>query len=786
MAQVQNGKNPAGKKFLFVSFEGLIGDVAWAVKKEGNEVKYFIDQKDQRDVCDGFVEKCDEWEKFADWADVIVFDDIGFGAVADKLRKGGKLVVGGSVYTDKLEDDRDFGQEEMKAAGINILPNWTFDNFDSAIKFVKENPGRYVLKPSGKAQNEKELLFVGQEEDGKDILQVLEHYKKNWAKKIKIFQLQKFAAGVEIAVGAFFNGKDFVFPINVNFEHKKLFPGEIGPSTGELGCYDEQTEVLTKSGWKFFRDLAYEDEICTLNPNGHVIEFHKPEKIVSYGHHKKLISIKNRAVDILVTPNHNMYVCSQQNFKMGRSKFEFVRADNLECQSVMPRTGTWVGAETSIFTLPSVEIGHYSRSAAGQVIYEKTKEIQIPMDNWLAFIGIYIADGSVSQGYKISIAQKVHEKVLLIRQLLSKLPFKFSENRSEFYCYNKQLFEFLKIFGKAPGKYVPQFIKELSPRQIEIFLKWFCLGDGHIDKKGFRIFYTCSKKLADDVQELLLKIGRVGLISSRTRSEKRFIVDHFTQSDRLQYEIIERIKKINSWIDRRDIKTADYDGRVYCAIVKNHVMYVRRNGKPYWCGNTSMFWSPPNEIFKRTLGKMKEKFAASGYVGYTDINCIANGNGIYPLEFTMRFGFPHISIAMEGVLSPWGEFLHAIASGQNYNLRTKKGFQVGVVIGVPPFPFKDADAFRKYSEGAHIIFKKPSLDGVHICDVKTENDDWILAGNSGYALIITGSGSTMDEARAQAYNRIKNIMIPNMFYRTDIGVRWHRDSDRLQTWGLLY
>ena len=141
---------------------------------------------------------------------------------------------------------------------------------------------------------------------------------------------------------------------------------------------------------------------------------------------------------------------------------------------------------------------------------------------------------------------------------------------------------------------------------------------------------------------------------------------------------------------------------------------------------------------------------------------------------------------MEGVLSPWGEFLHAIASGKNFDLRTKKGFQVGVVIAVPPFPFKDPDAFRKYSEGAHIIFKKPNLDGVHLCDVKMESGDWILAGNSGYALIITGSGSTMDEARAQAYNRIKNIMIPNMFYRTDIGVRWHRDSDRLQTWGLLY
>jgi phosphoribosylamine--glycine ligase len=51
---------------------------------------------------------------------------------------------------------------------------------------------------------------------------------------------------------------------------------------------------------------------------------------------------------------------------------------------------------------------------------------------------------------------------------------------------------------------------------------------------------------------------------------------------------------------------------------------------------------------------------------------------------------------------------------------------------------------------------------------------------------MTGSGLTMDEARKQAYARVKNILIPNMFYRTDIGANWTQDSDMLQTWGYLY
>ena len=433
-----NGNNVEQKKkykFLFVSIEALIGDLAWAVKKEGHEVKYYIEDKDQKDVCDGFVDKTDAWKEHVEWADVVIFDDFGYGEDAEKLRKAGKLVIGGSIYTDKLEMDREFGQAEMKAAGINIIPRWNFTNFDEAIDFISKNPDRYVIKPSGIAQNEKELLFVGQEEDGKDILEMLERYKKNWGKKIKEFQIQKYISGVEVAVGAFFNGEDFIFPINVNFEHKKMFPGDIGPSTGEMG--------------------------------------------------------------------------------------------------------------------------------------------------------------------------------------------------------------------------------------------------------------------------------------------------------------------------------------------------------------TTLFCTSRSPIFDATLLKMKERLAQAGYVGYIDINCIANSRGIYPLEFTSRFGYPHISILMEGILSEWGAFLYGIARKEKPELRAKRSFVVGVVVAVPPFPFHDPDSFERYSGDASIIFRKPDMNGIHLGDVKLVDNDWRLAGNSGYALVVTASATTMEETRKTVYNRIRSIIIPNMFYRTDIGARWNEDSDRLTMWGYL-
>jgi phosphoribosylamine--glycine ligase len=41
--------------------------------------------------------------------------------------------------------------------------------------------------------------------------------------------------GVEIGVARYFNGTDWIGPIELNIEHKKLFPGDLGPKTCEMG-----------------------------------------------------------------------------------------------------------------------------------------------------------------------------------------------------------------------------------------------------------------------------------------------------------------------------------------------------------------------------------------------------------------------------------------------------------------------------------------------------------------------------------------------------------------------
>lgn len=422
-------------KILVVSHFGGVGEMAQRFLMEGHEVKFCITDPPSRDINDGLIKKVKHWEPWVEWSDLVVFDDTRFSKQAEACRAQGKAVVGPTEYGDQLELDRGFGQAEFKKAGMTTVPDWTFKSLDEAIKFVQQNPARYVAKPDGKASDEKALTYVGKNEDGSDVVTILESYKKKWAAKIKSIELQLFIKGVEVAVGGFFNGKEFIQPIFINSEYKKFLNNDLGPNCGEAG-------------------------------------------------------------------------------------------------------------ETA-------------------------------------------------------------------------------------------------------------------------------------------------------------------------------------------------------------------------------------------------FWLHGGRIYQETLEKMTASLRASGYTGYFDLNLIATKDALYPLEATSRFGYPPIWLQMESIKSGLGDFFYALGAGDRFKLDTESGFICCVVCTVAPYPFEDPEGFKKYAEGKKVEFKDPSLGGIYLSDVKQVDGEWVLAGNSGYAVICVGLGQTMSEAKENVYERVKSVSIPDMAYRTDIGHRWDKDRDKLQAWSWL-
>jgi len=231
-------------------------------------------------ILDGLIVKIDSLDDGVVWVGLdglIVVDDVGFGEVQDRLRAQGYAVVGGSAGGDLLENDRPFCQQLLAGLGVKTVPIHHFDNRKDTNSFLRQNPGKWVLKQNG--QSDRTFCYVGQLDDNRDVLDLLEYYGRKSQHDNCHFILQQRIEGVELAVGRYFNGTDWVGPMNLNIEHKKLFPGDLGPKTSEMGTlmwYDDNEnnrlfqEVLAPLA-SYLRHVDYRGPIdinCIVNENG--------------------------------------------------------------------------------------------------------------------------------------------------------------------------------------------------------------------------------------------------------------------------------------------------------------------------------------------------------------------------------------------------------------------------------------------------------------------------------------------------------------------------------------
>ena len=211
--------------------------------------------------------------------------------------------------------------------------------------------------------------------------------------------------------------------------------------------------------------------------------------------------------------------------------------------------------------------------------------------------------------YIIKIAALDKFKKKIIAETLKKLPFHTVLDDRSFIILNKQLYNYLSQFGHAQDKFIPSEIKSLPPEQLKILLDTIMLGDGNLETLTY---HTASKRLADDIQELILKIGWVAIVR-RTPKEKanirrRKLYGHVIKHNFDNYKVRVSKRHLISKIYKRSFSTVDYDGFVYDVSVPNHVIYVRRDGKPCWSSNC---WEGYVTIEISNVGKNPAKLHAN-------------------------------------------------------------------------------------------------------------------------------------------------------------------------------
>ena len=232
-------------------------------------MRVFVESPEARDIFGGMLHFTPDWRADLNWVreageeGVVLFESAVKGELQDQLRRDGYPVIGGSAFGDRLECDRQFGQDVLRGLGLCAVRSHRYTDFGEAIEFVRASRMRYVFKNNG-GDTPRTRNYVGELEDGTDMIALLSLYRSQWREPDKPdFVLMDYVAGVEVGVGAYFNGTSFLTPACLDWEHKRLFPGELGELTGEMGT------IVTYRGAERIFDATLAQMVHRLRESGY-------------------------------------------------------------------------------------------------------------------------------------------------------------------------------------------------------------------------------------------------------------------------------------------------------------------------------------------------------------------------------------------------------------------------------------------------------------------------------------------------------------------------------------
>jgi phosphoribosylamine--glycine ligase len=201
-----------------------------------------------------------------------------------------------------------------------------------------------------------------------------------------------------------------------------------------------------------------------------------------------------------------------------------------------------------------------------------------------------------------------------------------------------------------------------------------------------------------------------------------------------------------------------------------------------------------SKIANKVLKPLEDRLVSLGYVGNVDVNTIVDDEGNpWPLEFTVRFGYPAINIELALHSADPIEFLAAVAQGAKAPQRVLDKVAVGVVLALPPYPFSAGKTDEVV--GVPITGVTPGLeDAVHYACVALGEGPALSGGQvvkeahlvtaGSYVLVSTAVDDTVTKAKARANRVLERInLYGSPFYRNDVGERLRAQLPKLQEHG---
>lgn len=359
---------------------------------------------------------------------------------------------------------------------------------------------------------------------------------------------------------------------------------------GGIGCVPFG-DILTPTGWKDIKEMQIGDEVFSVAQDGK-IRVSRVTNIFEYDINEPLIEINARGMYALMTKEHKIARVGGTRLDPKR-KFTLCRFDELPGQATILRSVKYESdKEMKEFTFPEMPNARCDNL--------KT----ISGDDFLELLGWYLSEGScIHRDKGVQIAQSKGEGVKRISALLDRIGVRYNYSGHQFVIYAIEWYEFFKQFGLCDQKFIPNEYKNLSSRQLSILFEALMSGDGSwINYPNSGRYYTTSRQLASDVEEIALKLGFVvrdavrqplagGSINGRPiRGVRKGYEIYFKRTKSGGTEILTGNHKyaVSTTTKRRsDINNIPYNGKVYCIEVEDdHTFIIRQKGSVWVSGNS--------------------------------------------------------------------------------------------------------------------------------------------------------------------------------------------------------
>lgn len=452
---------------------------------------------------------------------------------------------------------------------------------------------------------------------------------------------------------------------------------------GELDhpdCHCYGTEILTKDGWEKLDLVQVGKEIPTLNTATGDIEVQPIQRVINEPYTGKMISIKGKNIDCLVTPNHRFFLVDRHGKYIEHTAQEIIKLKETKkvTHLIIPTVAeNWNGIKYENWTLPPYEIT--SKNVKYEFVQKQTHPLVLNAKSFFSFLGFYLAEGHVDDrkkrdGFRISISQnrgiKADKFKMILETLSPELKWNIQERKNGkgiiFNCSDARLWSYLEPLGNKYTKFIPDDIKNASTDLLQELLDWYLLGDGSVTNSNNysrKSIFSVSKQLMEDFNEILLKLGICGIIKEQIPKDRKIegrLIE--AKNSKPIYRLwLKESKGIHVDFRFLQVEEVEYNGTVHCVTVANGTFYARNNGYPFWSGNSSVV-----NLKNACLGVLDYRWKGNDMLG--DVEILNTPNGKILREIYEAGYVPGISSRGMGSVSELTEDDGVVEVEDDFNL----------------------------------------------------------------------------------------------------------------------